>query len=121
MTEDKYQEQCSAVVRLVQSSQYKYRAEQCVCECVGYAVQYAIAIILEIYLYQTSKKQIKTSSSISAPAAAEELRVTEFTKQRREETRQEVYTAAAAASLTHALQAVHVHSSWPGLRVFAQL
>lgn len=67
-----------------------------------------------------NKKQIKTSSSISAPAAAEELRVTEFTIQRREETRQEVYTAAAA-SLTHALQAVHVHSSWPGLRVFAQL
>lgn len=73
------------------------------------------------YIYQTRKKQIKTSSSISAPAAAEELRVTEFTIQRREETRQEVYTAAAAASLTHALQAVHVHSSWPGLRVFAQL
>lgn len=81
MTEDKYQEQCSTVVRLVQSSQYKYRAEQCVCECVGYAVQYAIAIILEIYLYQTrKKKQIKTSSSISAPATAE-LRVTEFTIQ----------------------------------------
>lgn len=84
-------------------------------------------MLLPLFLKSTyirqakNKKQIKTSSSISAPAAAEELRVTEFTIQRREETRQEVYTAAAAASLTHALQAVHVHSSWPGLRVFAQL
>lgn len=29
--------------------------------------------------------------------------------------RQEVKSAAAAASLTHTHQAVHVHSSWPGL------
>lgn len=77
MTEDKYQEQCSAVVRLVQSSQYKYRAEQCVYMCVGYVtVQYDIAVILNTYQKRQIKNKSKQNSSISAPAA--ELRVASY-------------------------------------------
>lgn len=112
MTEDKYQEQCSTVVRLVQSSQYKYRAEQCVCECVGYAVQYAIAIILEIYLYQTSKKQ-KTNQNKQQHQRTSSSRVTSNriynTEKRRDKTRSiyssssEPHTCASSSTRTQQL------------------
>lgn len=73
---------------------------------------YAIAIILKnTYQKRQIKIKSKQNSSISAPAASRVTRVTELTIQRREEKRQEVKSAAAAASLTHTHQAVHVHSS----------
>lgn len=113
MTEDKYQEQCSAVVRLVQSSQYKYRAEeQCVYVCVGYVtVQYAIAIIPNTYQKRQKQKYIKTKQQhqrTSSRVTSCELQNLQY----REEKKQEV--KSAAATLTHTHQAVHVQSSWPG-------
>lgn len=112
MTEDKYQEQCSTVVRLVQSSQYKYRAEQCVSVLVM-----RCNMLLQLFLKSTYIRQEKKNKSKQAAASAHQQQQSYELQnlQYSEEKRQEVYTAAAAAaSLTHTHQAVHVHSSWPG-------
>lgn len=121
MTEDKYQEQCSAVVRLVQSSQYKYRAEQCVCECVGYAVQYAIAIILEIYLYQTRKKN--TNQNKQQHQRTSSSRVTSYriynTVKRRD--KKYIQQQQQRASHIRIKQYTYTAAGQDSIRVFAQL